>query len=337
MVNGHHICFSASDRSYFAILKKEIHKLVADAGFNETKVGEIDLIVAEMTSNLVKHASDGELLVRIFEDDGVEVAELISIDNGPGMAEPLRMLEDGISTSNTLGHGLGSIKRLSNVFQIYSLKNWGTIVLSRVYKKDPAPHQKKKAVEVGVIVVPKPGEEACGDGIYVSHTPERLLMFLGDGLGHGPDAEAAVQAAVDALKNTEETSTCDIIRHLHKSVKKTRGLVGSIAICNFREKKWRICGVGNVNTRTHGTAYKNHISYNGIIGMNIPATLNEQIVPYERGQCIIMCSDGIKTRWDLQKHTNIFRYDPTIAAAAIYKDFSRKTDDTSVLITRINA
>lgn len=336
MANGNHICFNASDRSYFAILKKEIHKLAIDAGFSDTKAAEVDIIVAEIASNLVKHAGGGEILARIFQEENNTVLELISIDSGPGMAEPLRMIEDGVSTSNTLGNGLGAIKRLSDDFQIYSVKNWGTILLSRVYKKAPPKQKKRKNVETGLIVLPKPGEEACGDGVYSSLNGNMLTLFLGDGLGHGPDAEKAVQQAIMALKNCYEKNIPDILRHIHKEVKKTRGLVASIAVFNFSEKYWRICGIGNISTRTHSLLAKSHISYNGIVGMNIPATINEQRVPYERGQCIIMCSDGIKTRWDLHKYPNILKYDLSIAAAVIYKDFSRKTDDSSVLITRIN-
>ena len=337
MADRTHISFNASDRSYFAILKKEIHKLVAEAGFSEQRTGEADIIVAEMTSNLVKHGGGGEILVRIIDDDDDQAVELISIDNGAGMTEPMRMIEDGMSTANTLGQGLGAMKRLSDTFQVYSLKGWGTIVLSRVYKKDRPYFKKKKILEKGAIIVPKHGEQACGDGVYCEQYDDNITMFLGDGLGHGPDAELAVQSAIKALRASTEKSVPDILRHMHKDVKKTRGLVGTLAIFDIKEKRWRMCGVGNIATRTQSVVTKNHISYNGVIGMNIPTTLNEQILPYEKGQCLIMCSDGIKTRWDFQKYTGILKYDLTIAAAAIYKDHCRKTDDTSVLITRINA
>jgi anti-sigma regulatory factor (Ser/Thr protein kinase) len=63
MVNRIHFSFKADDRSYFAILKKDIHALAVQGSFNERKVGEIDIIVSEMVSNLVKHAGGGQVLV----------------------------------------------------------------------------------------------------------------------------------------------------------------------------------------------------------------------------------------------------------------------------------
>ena len=67
MVNAVHLRFKATDRSYFAILKKEVHALAATAGFTPQKLGEIDIVVAEIVSNLAKYATDGELLVKLVE------------------------------------------------------------------------------------------------------------------------------------------------------------------------------------------------------------------------------------------------------------------------------
>lgn len=77
------------------------------------------------------------------------------------------------------------------------------------------------------------------------------------------------------------------------------------------------------------------MGYNGVVGMNIPKTLNNSIVPAEKNQRLIMCSDGIRSGWDLSKYPGILRYDNAIIAASILKDFSRKTDDTSVLVASI--
>lgn len=333
-----HTCYNASDRSYLAILKKDIHTLVAEAGFSSQKAGEIDIVVAEMASNLIKHAGGGEILVRLLTDNDNEGIELISIDNGPGMADPQKMEQDGMSTSNTLGQGLGAMRRLSDIFQIYSLKDWGTIVLARIYKNELPHFAPKVPIETRWVIVPKPGEKVSGDGAYFKQKKDRFELFLGDGLGHGPDAHLAVQKAISALDACNESSPVEALRYLNREVKKTRGLVGTMGIYYPQQKIWKICGIGNIATRMQQlVGFKNHMSYNGIIGMNIPNTLKEQVAPHERGQIIILCSDGIKTRWELQKYVGIFKYDLSILAAVIYKDFSRKTDDMSVMVCRVNS
>lgn len=338
MDSGVHISFNAEDRSYLAILKKEIHSLVAAAGFNESKTGEIDIVVAEMASNLIKHAGGGEILVHVSVEKGKEMVELISVDNGPGIPEPHKMLEDGMSTSNTLGHGLGSIKRLSDTFELFTLMDWGTIILSRIYKTKPAQPVKQPMFDVRSLVVAKPGEQVSGDGAAYVAKPNCLKIFLGDGLGHGVDAHAAVQQAIVSFTQSKDDNPIEQLRAMHTEVKKTRGLVGAIATYFFRDRKWHICGVGNIATRMQGNLlFKNCMSYNGIIGMNVPNSMKELMVDHVRGQLLIMCSDGIKTRWDLQKYTGITRFDLSVIATAIYKDFGRKTDDMSVIVARINS
>lgn len=336
MVSRTHVGFRADDRSYFALLKKEIHAMAVDAGFSNKKVAEIDLVIAEMTSNLVKHASGGSIWVKLIEEAGMQGLELIAVDNGPGMQDVTRMVADGISTKNTLGHGLGSIKRLSDLFQIFSQKGSGTIVLSRIFASELPAFYSPKA-EIRSLLLPKPGEKACGDGFAstVSHTHYRF--FLGDGLGHGPEAEAAVVKACDAFVHCTETNPVDILRHINSAVKKTRGLVGTVVVFDIENKLWQLCGIGNISTRIIGPSNaKSYTAYNGIIGLNVPNTLSHQEVPYEKGQCLIMCSDGLKSRWDIQKYPGIMRYDPAILTALLVKEFTRNTDDMAAVACKIN-
>lgn len=337
MVNKTHVTLKAEDRSYFSILKKEIHVLAISAGFSDRKVGEIDIIVAEIVSNLVKHAGGGQLLVKLIEEDTIQGIEIISIDNGQGMTDVSRMVADGVSTKNTLGHGLGAMKRLSNVFQVYSLKDWGTIILVRVFDEDLPLFKKPSKTEIKSVLLPKNGEKECGDGFYYSVSNDYIKLFLGDGLGHGPEAAKAVAKAGEAFDLCIENEPSEIIRFINSSVKKTRGLVGTVAVFNLKEKKWKLCGVGNIATKIITAANaKNYLAYNGIIGLNVPNTLNSQEIEYEKGQQVIMCSDGIKSRWDTVKYPAISRYDLTILSASILKDFARNTDDMSVAACKIN-
>jgi len=332
-----HVSFNASDRSYLAIIKKEIHRLALQKGFEPKKLNEIDIVVAELGTNLVKHTANGEILVTILQEGERIALEMISIDNGPGIADPDKMLIDGVSTSHTLGHGLGAIRRLSDTFELYSKKDWGTILLSRIYDK---PLPKKEVIPlpflIRALVVAKPGERVSGDGYYAMTTRGGITKLLvADGLGHGAEAHHAVNEAIAVFKTMEEDSPVELLRQLHASIKKTRGMVATVVIINPLQKTWKICGVGNIATRLTGYQNaKNYLSYNGIIGHNIPTTLNDQELSQNDFQQIVLCSDGIKSRWEYAKHPSIQKYDLIVQAAALYKDFARKTDDMSVIIGR---
>ncbi|RIV25510.1 serine/threonine protein kinase [Fibrisoma montanum] len=339
MTNAPHFRFTVSDRSYQAFVKREVHYLAKEAGFSARRLSELDIIVLEMTSNLLKHAKTGEVLVRLFQENNTRGIELISIDNGPGIADPENMQKDGVSTTKTLGHGLGAIQRLADFFQLYSLLDWGTILLARLYD-NPVTHSRSDnpafPLTVRSVLVAKPGETVCGDGCRVSITPDYGTLFLGDGLGHGPAAHEAVTQAIGTLPNTRLRSPARLIELIHEGVRKTRGLVGSVVVYDHRQQQWLWCGVGNIMTRLlqATVVQKSHLPYSGIIGTVMP-TLHDETIPAEWGQTIVMCSDGIQSRWDATKYPYIFKYDLTILAAAIYKDNARQTDDVSIVVGRL--
>ncbi|QEC75056.1 ATP-binding SpoIIE family protein phosphatase [Mucilaginibacter ginsenosidivorax] len=335
MVDATHISFAADDRSYFSLIKKEIHRIAAEAGINAVRINELDLIVAEMTSNLFKYSDGGEILVGAFPNGGSPYVELISIDNGPGMANPARMMVDGVSTTNTLGHGLGSMKRLSDTFELYSQPGWGTIVLSRVYN-DPEKIKTADEITIRPIVVSKPGEKTSGDGFVFKKNDKYLKIMLADGLGHGPEANKAINEAAAAFKIFPDYSPTETLRFIHSAIKKTRGAVINVVGFNYADRKWSSAGIGNIAARLFGPVnFKNHMSYNGIVGHNIPNTMNDQQYLAEEFNQVMLCSDGIKTRIDMNKYPQIFRYDLSVLAAAIYKDHARKNDDMSVIIAKI--
>lgn len=324
--------YRVDDRSYVAFVKREIHNELLHSHFGKSRIAETDIVIAELTSNLIKHAGGGELLSRITDiGKDASILELVTIDNGPGIGDISKMMKDGVSTTNTLGQGLGAIKRLSNLFQIFSLPKWGTVSYSLL--RSAAEPSTSQGFDAKALIVPKPGESVSGDGVQVLKTKEEVRIFFGDGLGHGEHAHEAVTQATEFFQNCTETDPVEIIRAMHDAVRKTRGLVAAIAILDIVKRKWRFCGVGNIVTRLHGgITFKHYLSYNGIVGLNIPKSLNVSEMPAERNQLLIMSSDGLKTGWDFNKYPNISKSDPMLLASALYKDFSRRNDDATIFI-----
>jgi anti-sigma regulatory factor (Ser/Thr protein kinase) len=250
MPSRHYTSYRIEDRSYLSIVKREINRKLKENGFSEQKVGEIDIIVSEMTSNLVKHANaGGSLLYRVNTNDAGCCFEVLCLDEGPGMNDTGKMMQDGMSSSNTLGQGLGAIRRLSDEFSIYSRLNWGTILYAKKNLHEPALRLRQRPLQVEVVQEAIPGEKVCGDGFFVKELPDATHVFVADGLGHGEHAYEAVKQAIEAFHACEEKDPCDVLRYIHERVKKTRGLVGSVAILDHRERKWRHAGIGNIATR----------------------------------------------------------------------------------------
>jgi anti-sigma regulatory factor (Ser/Thr protein kinase) len=331
-----HRSYPVVDRSYVSIIKRDVRALARQMDFPLNKIGELDIIIAELSSNLVKYAQAGELLVRAVPGAGLPGIEIISADTGPGMTDISRMMVDGVSTGGSLGQGLGAIGRLADLFQLYSLPGRLTIGLVRVYKNEPAPVQVAPRATVQALLVSKVDQTPCGDGFYYKLTTTALRMFLGDGLGHGTAAHQAVEQATRVMTRQHENSPAGWLTAIHRAAVGTRGLVGTAAVFDFVSRKWTVCGVGNIRTQLYGQNFtRSYAAQNGILGYNLPRTLYEQELPYEPGQCLVMASDGIQSRWSPARYPNAIRYDPMVLAAAIYKEYGRQNDDMSTAIARI--
>ncbi|MEI9920846.1 MAG: SpoIIE family protein phosphatase [Bacteroidota bacterium] len=331
--------YAIEDRSYVAFIKKEIHTKAVLAKFGEIEIGKIDIIVSEITSNLIKHAGAGELLYRVMPNEVAgPLLEIICIDKGPGIKDVSHAMKDGISTTKTLGGGLGSMERLSGLFQVLSMPDWGTVLYSRTgATRNSGMSHYGTDIDARAFLVPKHHEEVCGDGYAVIQNKSYAKILFGDGLGHGTYAAEAVETAKDFFFSCDENEPVVILKGMHEHVRRTRGLVATVAVLDKKAGTWSICGVGNINTRMYtGIEYRTYMAYNGTLGLNVPNSMKSTQVPLERNQHIFMCSDGITTRWNLNRYPYIFKYDPLLVAAVIYKDFSRGNDDASVLIAKMN-
>lgn len=316
------------------MVKREIHN-VAREGFPEMRTGEIDIVVSELLSNLIKYAKSGEILYRLSGNEENAVFEVICIDRGSGIKDLQQMMKDGISSGTSLGHGLGSITRLSNFSQIYTQEDAGTIIYCR-FLSNPEIKPAKEKVQIGCINVAKPGETVSGDGISFRATQDQSLLFIGDGLGHGEAAKIAVDAAIEVFDNSDLNDPSLLLKEIHMGVKRTRGLVATVVSLEHASKKINVCGIGNIYSRIQtGLECKNYIGNNGIAGMNIPTRIENAQFGLQSLQLIILCSDGIRTKWDLVHYPAIFRYDPMIIAAAIYRDHARYNDDMTVLVAKV--
>jgi serine/threonine-protein kinase RsbT len=84
--------------------------------------------ISEIARNIVQYAGKGEIEFRNVEDKGKRGLMIIARDNGPGIADIAKAMQDGFSTSRGMGMGLPGAKRLMDDFEITSEAGRGTIV-----------------------------------------------------------------------------------------------------------------------------------------------------------------------------------------------------------------
>jgi anti-sigma regulatory factor (Ser/Thr protein kinase) len=303
-----------------------------NVGLNEEDSYRAGLIATELATNLVKHATGGELLVREIPGTPQGEVEILAIDRGPGISDISRSMTDGHSTAGSAGTGLGAVRRLADDFDIYSGTR-GTVVLARV-RSGRTRQPRSRGLSVGAVSVAMKGEPVCGDGWQVLQRKESVLVIVADGLGHGIHASEASTAAIGTFNPQETGDLTESLRAMHSGLRHTRGAAAAIAEIFVRPRLVKFAGIGNISGTIHRPGATRHtVSLNGTLGHEA-RTFREYSYPWESDAMFVMHSDGLGTHWSLDDYRGLLQHHPAIVAAVLYRDFSRQRDDVTVVVGR---
>ncbi|HTI85009.1 MAG TPA: ATP-binding SpoIIE family protein phosphatase [Alphaproteobacteria bacterium] len=301
-------------------------------GFDELRCGRVALVATEMASNLIKHAPGGRIFVTRYSDVSGKGVEVMSLDKGEGIADLPRALEDGFSTRGTPGGGLGTIRRQADDFWVFSRPGQGTAIMARIGA--PADGEPTVSATVGSVLAPYPGETLCGDAWAVSQGPDGPTLLVVDGSGHGPLAEIAARAAVEAFRASTAQSCVGLIEDIHRALEPTRGAAVAIARIDRSHRLVRYVGIGNISGAllTDGRM-RRMVSHNGIAGQ-IVHRIREFEYPFTSVPTVIMHSDGLSSRWDLGTYPGLAMSHPSVISGVLFRDFARGRDDASIVTLR---
>jgi anti-sigma regulatory factor (Ser/Thr protein kinase) len=299
-----------------------------------TDIAKVAIVVTEAATNLVKHAHGGTILLGALDGDGTRGMSILALDRGPGIANLAECLRDGISTAGSPGTGLGAIRRLSSLFDIYT-DAAGTALMATIGPQ--ARGRPAGLLEVGAVCVPIAGEEVSGDGWAVIQGGRHALAVVVDGLGHGPDAARAAVAALAAVRDHPSSTPEEAIDRIHGALRGTRGAAASVAAFDPERRLVRFAGIGNVAGAVISDAgQRSMVSHHGILGQQV-RKIQEFSYPWPEGAIVVLHSDGVTSHWDLDAHPGLARRHPMLAAGVLYRDCLRGRDDATVLVVREGA
>lgn len=112
-------------------VRRLLREVAQEVGFGITDVTRVVTAASELARNAYKYGGGGVMRWRVLEANGRRGIELKFIDQGPGIADVSRALEQGYTTGKGLGLGLPAAKRLMDEIDIQSIVGSGTTVTSR--------------------------------------------------------------------------------------------------------------------------------------------------------------------------------------------------------------
>ena len=322
------IPFPVAESSQVGEARRQILTLAATVGLDAAQQGRLALVINELATNLVKHGGGGQIIARA--PDGPPAVELLALDRGAGMSSVVECFRDGFSTAGSPGTGLGAVGRLSARVDVYSTRPGGTAIVALVGGEPTAGR-----LEVGAVSVAKAGEVVCGDAWAVAAEQELPAVMVVDGLGHGLGAADAAHRAVRTFLAQSTLPPGAVIAAIHDALRGGRGAAVSVARIDGARGVMTYAGLGNVaGVIAAGGQARHVVSSNGTAGHDAQR-IKEFSYPWPAGALLIMHSDGLGSRWQLDRYPGLRERHPALVAGVLYRDWSRGRDDVTVLAARL--
>ncbi|MBO0603659.1 anti-sigma regulatory factor [Sporosarcina sp. E16_3] len=98
------------------------------SGFGTVDQARITTAISELARNIYLYAGKGKIeIMRLSENDLYGIT-IIASDDGPGIRDMRKVMEDGFSTSGGLGAGMPGVKRLMDEFKVDTELGKGTVI-----------------------------------------------------------------------------------------------------------------------------------------------------------------------------------------------------------------
>lgn len=109
-------------------VRHAVRSLAVEIGLTIIDQTKVVTAASELARNTVIHGGGGAATLEIVNENMKQGLRLTFEDKGPGMPDIERALQDGYSSGQGLGLGLGGARRLCNEFSIRSQPGAGTSV-----------------------------------------------------------------------------------------------------------------------------------------------------------------------------------------------------------------
>lgn len=125
-----HSCVEILNEWDIVAVRQLGRNVAKELDFGIVDQARITTAISELARNIFLYAGKGEICIEKQFLNGKSGLKITARDNGPGISDIRRVMEDGYTTSGGLGAGLPGVKRLMDEFDIQSKVDEGTSVIA---------------------------------------------------------------------------------------------------------------------------------------------------------------------------------------------------------------
>ncbi len=191
-------------------------------------------------------------------------------------------------------------------------------------------------LERGVAGLTHEGEGRSGDVAVFAASERGGLVAVIDGLGHGDAAADAAEAAADVILAHTGDAPQDLLERCHKALRRTRGVVMTLAWFDTGARTMAWTGVGNVEARfvrstgALGDRLDSPVVLGGVVGYNLPQ-VRMGTFGLEPGDSVVFATDGVAADYSVSLEPGV----PAQALAErVLARHCKGTDDALAVVVR---
>ena len=179
------------------------------------------------------------------------------------------------------------------------------------------------------------GERVSGDAVIVEEREKWVFMAIVDALGHGVKAHEVSRVARAYLEQYWSQDVRRTMQLLDRHLQDSLGAAVGLGVIDLETNQLTYTGVGNTVIRIlrrQAKPAKSTQLYSaaGIVGSYIRDSA-EQKIQLHSSDLILMYSDGIKERFDLQEYPSIFTDDVMTISKKLVRKYGKNYDDATCI------
>lgn len=121
-------CLNLRSTEDVVAARQQVRKKAIALGFGLVDQTKFVTASSELARNTLVYGGGGTVRIETVQQGVRAGLRLVFEDQGPGISDIDQALQDGFTTGNGMGLGLGGAKRLSHEFEIVSAPGQGTRV-----------------------------------------------------------------------------------------------------------------------------------------------------------------------------------------------------------------
>jgi anti-sigma regulatory factor (Ser/Thr protein kinase) len=302
--------------------------------FNGSKalVESAVLIASELTHNQLAHSRQGYFAVKAIERGEVKGLEVVAADIGPGLQKTVLTGAGAVREGSSLGAGLEGVFRLADEVDIDTRGAEGLCVVARKFEAQAVPF-----CEVAICGTPCPGEVISGDDATCFQSESGLLAAVCDGLGHGPEAREASNAAVESISRHRDQDLRELVLAVNKEIAGTRGCTLTVVRFNAGSRMLQCLSAGDIRAQLYHVRDAHFFTPSPLVvgDRQLPARrLHVEEVSVAPGSVLAMFTDGLQSRTNVKGDLDLLRRPAVTIAQQLIERHARLTDDALAFVAR---